>query len=174
LAAASESPKGPSPREKKRLPTSKLLILYFISLRGSYDGTIMQLSRDMGYPTDSNVNKNLNELIRDGYVVDKPLYKLTQEGVHQLQFTRLPEALCYILLVLGITEMLVSAEGAFGLVIGRLTALGSFGLGVAIVVVAVLFLRLTRRVYGDFLGLRKPLSPTESAPREDREPDSSS
>jgi len=153
---------------------AKLLILYFISSRGGYKGTIVQMSRDMNYQTDSSVNKNLHELIRDGYVIDDPYFKLTGKGEAQLQFSRLPEALCAILMVLGLTVMLISGEGMAGLVIGRLASATAFGLGLAVVGVSVAFLRLKKRVYDDFLGLRKPLSGRESLPREVREPDSPS
>lgn len=163
-------PKPPNPK-KRRLPLSKLLILYFLSNRG-YDGSILQLSRDMGYSTDSSVNKNLNDLIRDGYVTDGPVYKLTPAGVREIQFSRLPEVLCYLILGLGISVLLISGEGVAGFVAERTASLSTFGLGVAIVTIGVLFLGAKKRVYDDFLGLRKPLSHAESAPREDREPDS--
>lgn len=170
MAAPTAGSRESSKSKEKRLPFSKLLILYFISKRGKYESSILQLSRDMGYPTDSNVNKNFNELVRDGYLLDKPVFKLTKTGEAQLQFSRLPDYLLGLLLAIGVVVISVSVDALLGL--GPINPTSTFSIGIAIVTVSLLFFRVKRITYDDFLGLRKPLSPTESSPIQAREPDS--
>jgi len=155
---------------KKRLPPTKLKILYFLSEHGSHDSSILQLSRDMGYASDSTVNMNLNDLIRDGFVTDKPVFKLTEAGQKELRFTRLPDAILGVLIAIGGVDIVVSMEALLGF--GQINPLSTLGLGVAVVILGVLFVRMKRQTFDDFLEVREPLSPIESMSRSPGDSDS--
>ncbi|MDG6953929.1 MAG: MarR family transcriptional regulator [Nitrososphaerota archaeon] len=140
---------------KKKLTPAKLNILYFIHERGEYPGSISQLSRDMGYSSDSTVNTNLNELIRDGYVTEGPPYSVTKAGENELRFTRLPDYLVAIIAALGGIDIVVSLEDFAGL--GPINPESTLAIGGALVIFAFVFYRVKRRIFREFLGLKDPL-----------------
>jgi len=147
---------APADHSKKKLTPTKLNILYFIHERGEYADSISQLSRDMGYSSDSTVNTNLNELIRDRHVTGGPPYKVTKAGENELRFTRLPDYLLALIGAIGGVDILVSLENFAGL--GPINPESTLAIGGALVVVAFLFYRIKRRIFREFLGLKDPLS----------------
>jgi len=138
-------------RPQKRLTPTKLSILYVLHEKGEHDGTISQLSREMGYSSDSTVNTNLNELLEDGYAIGPP-YKVTKKGENELRFTRFPEYLLALILAIGGVDIIVSLEDFSGF--GPINPYGTLSLGLALVVVSILFLRIKRRIFREFLGLK--------------------
>ena len=139
---------GESP--KKKLTPVKLRILYFIHEKGAYDDSISQLSREMGYSSDSTVNTNLNDLIEDGYVSKGPPFKVLRKGEEELRFTKFPEYLMAVIVAIGGVDIVVSLEDFAGL--GAINPFSTLAIGLALVVVSVLFLRLKRRIFDEFLG----------------------
>ena len=126
----------------------------------------------MGFSTDSSVNKNLNDLIRDGYVTEGPPFALTDSGMKAVRFTSFPDLLAGLLIGVGILDLLISLEGTVG-PIAKAGYEATFGLGVAVVALGIIAYRQKRKVFDAYLGLRKGLSPRESTPRELEDSDSS-
>jgi hypothetical protein len=146
-------------QSKKKLTPTKLNILYFVHERGEYPASISQLSRDMGYSSDSTVNTNLNELIKDRYVTEGPPYKVTKAGENELRFTKLPDYLLALIAAIGGIDILVSLEYFAGL--GPINPESTLAIGCALVIVAFLFYRIKRRIFREFLGLKDPLTPRD-------------
>jgi len=151
----------PADSSKKKLTPTKLNILYVIHEIGGYSDSISQLSRDMGYSSDSTVNTNLNELIRDGYVTVGPPYRVTKAGENELRFTRLPDYLLALIGAIGGVDILVSLEDFAGL--GPINPESTLAVGGALVIVAFLFYRIKRRIFREFLGLKGPLDHRDHA-----------
>jgi hypothetical protein len=137
------------------LSPAKLRILHYIMEQGEYNESIVQLSRDMGLQSDSNVNKNLNELVRGGYLTVGPPFKVTNQGLKELGFSRLPDAVLAILGAVGAVDVLVGLMAILGL--GPINPLSTISLGVVVVFLTILFYIEKKRIYRRFLGFREPL-----------------
>jgi len=139
----------------KRLTPSQYNVLYVIGRTGEYRDSISQLSRDMGYESDSTVNTAINDLIRGGFVTDGPPFKVTEKGRRMLGFTRFPDYLLAVILAIGGVDIVISLEDFGGL--GAINPVGTLAIGVALVIVTALFWRVKKRIYSEFLGLKRPL-----------------
>ena len=95
----------PSRGTSKDLVTRNVFLLYYLWKRRGFSGSISELSKQLGYPSDSPVNKRLNSLIADGYVKEvrtkhETKFKVTRKGMRKIQFLILPHWILLILIIL--------------------------------------------------------------------------
>lgn len=165
-----------SKSERKLTPT-EIRILYWLQTHQGFRGSKVQLRKRMGYPSDGSVNRPLNGLIAKGYVKEDAndkgsAFRLTGKGRNKILFLRLPAILALAIGFVGIGELYAALENVFGGV--ALSPFSPLVGGLVLLVMSVFLLFVLNRIANDFLGIRQPLEESESLPREDREPSSTS
>ncbi|PSN81923.1 hypothetical protein B9Q13_01105 [Candidatus Marsarchaeota G2 archaeon ECH_B_SAG-G16] len=71
----------------KKKPLAKEWILFFIWKKGGWKGSISELSRALGYSSDSYTNTKVSELVREGClrVEEGKVYKVTAKGLWRIR-----------------------------------------------------------------------------------------
>jgi hypothetical protein len=149
-------------KKKEKLPPAKIRILYYLRKHKDFRGSKVSLSKGLGYKGDSRTNINLNELIRDGYLVEEATpegmaYKLTQKGVDQIQFLLLPDALLLMIVVIGALDVYTGLLALFN--ITPLSVISPLAGGTALLVFAPVFWIIKNRVIGQFLQIERDTLP---------------
>jgi hypothetical protein len=99
----------PPKTESEKLPLSKIKMIYFL-WRRRFRGSITELSKHLGYKNDSFTNRNLHELMNEGFVIEKRTkdgieLRLTDEGVRRIHYFIMPHWLLVILFITSVTPL---------------------------------------------------------------------
>jgi len=140
--------------KQARLSPAKIKILYYLRKHKNFRGSIVALSKELGYKGDSRTNINLNELIREGYVMEKPsaegsAYEITQKGANQILFLVLPDALIIIIAVVGAIQVYLGLLAIFN--ISPLSVISAVAGGAILLAFSPIFWRIKNRVIEEFL-----------------------
>jgi hypothetical protein len=84
-------------------------MIYFL-WRRQFRGSITELSKQLGYKNDNFTNRNLHELMEDGFVIEKRTkggseLRPTDEGIRRILYFVMPRWLLVFLFVTSVTPL---------------------------------------------------------------------
>ncbi|MGA2876449.1 MAG: hypothetical protein ABSE82_13035 [Nitrososphaerales archaeon] len=159
----SGTPSGSSQpsEEERRLTPLQTKVLYHLYRRKKFKGSIIGLSKDMGYSSDGKVNPAVRYLVQNGYADEEAdetgrTYTLTRKGEEEIAFITLSDKLVTAIFAVGMVNVVVAY---LYFVLGiPISPYSIFVLGVGMVVLAFVLVRLKRGMVKRFLDLREPLT----------------
>lgn len=136
-------------------------ILYFLHGKKKYRGSILGMSREMGYPSDGRVNPALHYLLDKKYADEEAtengrVYTLTPKGRDEIGFILLPNYLLLAILAIGLINVYVAY--AYFVLKVPLNPYSDLVAGAVMIAMAYVLLWAKRGMVKKFLDLRDPLT----------------
>ena len=152
---------GEQPQEERRLTPLQVKILYFLYRRKKFRGSILGMSKEMGYESDGKVNPALHYLVDKKYAREEPtetgrIYSLEKKGRDEIIFLILPNYLLLAILVIGLVDVYVAY--AYFVLHVPLNPYSDLIGGAAMIAMAYVLLWAKRGMVKRFLDLRDPIS----------------